>query len=89
MIRAMDRHRADKHHAGMEHLLDYTFFDFAGLCKEGFESIQQRLSRDFDGYVEHCFYETTLSLSLSGSSASRSPLFVTTTRDHYTGILRF
>jgi len=34
MIRAIDRHRADKHHAGMEHLPDYTFLHFAGLSKE-------------------------------------------------------
>jgi len=56
MIRAMDRHRADKHHAGMEHLLDYTFFDFAGMSKEGLEPIQQRLNQDFDGYVERCVF---------------------------------
>jgi len=51
MIRAMDRHRADKHHAGMEHLLQDNFFDFTGFCKEKLGAIQDSIRKTCDGCV--------------------------------------
>lgn len=63
MIRAMDRHRADKHHAGMEHLLQDNFFDFTGLCKEKLGSIQDSIRKTCDDCVQ-CYTEVSPRIKL-------------------------
>lgn len=40
------------HHAGMEYLLDDTFFDLANMSKEVIEFVQDRLSVNYGSFVD-------------------------------------
>lgn len=79
------------HPAGMEYLLDDTFFDLVNLSKEALRYIQDRVSRYRGDFVEHfvVVYSTNLECASSNFRSSQLYLFFTACQKHRVGIMEF